>query len=359
MPLEAADPAARGCAAGSSRETYRDGGVGISYSYPCGWERPSVPLTNSIDPREVVALASYPLRGGGNAGGPCVALREELATMPAEGALIWLLEYRPPRGDVWADLPQERFPQRPERFELSRADLQPGLCGAGLGTSLTFRDADRPFQLWLLTGADVADARLAAVREILDGLRFDELPAPPLDPYAGWPLINDNPGDSLRPPPGWAAAAAIFPPGTTLRPRPLFFASNRPLWGLPQKLVPDVDELPGPWPEHAVANAFPDDGVLVWVLEEEPGGASEEFPPIDPGWPSADDFEAAEVLTKPNAEIRWTRAAGSFRGYRFSVWIAAGPAATAADRALALKSANSLAVSGCGRDGGYDDCTGL
>ena len=349
---EAAASADRGCAAGSVRDT----DLGVAFSYPCAWERAPAPLTSSVDPREVVALATYPLRVRGTGGGPCVALRDELATMPAGGALIWLLEYRPPRGDVWADLPRERFPERPRRFELSRADLQAGLCGAGLGTSLTFRDANRPFQLWLLMGEDVRGARLAEIREILDSLRFDELPAPPPDPYAGWPLINDNPGDSLRPPPRWAAAAAMFPPGRTRRPRPLFFASNRPLAGLPHELVPHVDELPGPWPARAVADPFPADGVLLWVLEEEPGGASDEFPPIGRGWPRGDDFRPADAPAKADSELRWLRAGGSFRGYRFSVSIAAAPAATAADRELALKSAASLAVSGCWRDE-VDDCS--
>ncbi|MBA2383174.1 MAG: hypothetical protein H0V68_00705 [Actinobacteria bacterium] len=274
--------------------------------------------------------------------------------MPPDGALIWVLEYRPPRGDVWADLPRSRFPPRPERFQVSRADLQPDLCGADLGTERTFRDADRPFQLWLFAGANVTDARLAAMGEILDGLAFEVLPAPPPDPYAGWPLVNDNPGDSLRPPPGWPAAAAMFPPQTTRRPRPLFFASNRPLFGLPARLVPHVDELPGPWPAHAVANEFPPDGVLLWIVEEERDDDPARFPPIDRDWPSADDFAPGAVLTKANPELRWLRAGGTFRGYRFSVWIGAGTEASAEDRALALKSASSLAVSGCRRDG--DDC---
>lgn len=300
-------------------------------------------------------MATYPLPGGGKGGGPCVAAKRAIEAMPADGALIWLLEYRPSRGDVWADLPRSRFPPRPDSYTLSRADLQPGLCGAGLGLSTTFRDADRPFQLWLLFGEEVSDARLAEVAQILGGLRFDDLPAPPPDPYAGWPLINTNPGDSLRPPPGWAAAAAMFPPDKTPRPRALFFASNRPLHGLPSKLVPHVDQLPGPWPSHAVANDFPRDGVLLWVLAEANGGASDEFPPIDRDWPSADDFRSAEVLTKPNPDLRWMRAGGTFQGYHFSVWIAAGPEATAADRAVAVKSAASLAVSGCWREV-IDDC---
>ena len=330
--------------------------LGVRATIPDGWHIPDEPLTNTIDPREVLALATYPLKGGGKGGGPCFTAQRALEPMPSDGALIWLLEYRPTRGDVWADLPRSRFPQRPNTHALARADLQPGVCGADLGLSTTFRDADRPFQLWLFFGDDVSDARLAEVAQILSGLRFDDLPAPPPDPYTGWPLINTNPGDSLRPPPGWAAAAAGFPPEKTPRPRALFFASNRPLFGLPQKLVPRVDQLPGPMPSAAVANQFPQDGVLLWIVEEsDRWQIGWNFKPIDPGWPRPDDFRLAEVLTKPAPEVRWLHAGGEWRGYRFSIWIGSGPEANEEDRQLALKSAESLAVSGCWRDV-IDDC---
>jgi hypothetical protein len=202
----------------------------------------------------------------------------------------------------------------------------------------------------------VSDARLAEAAQILTGLRFDDLPAPPPDPYAGWPLINTNPGDSLRPPPGWAAAAAMFPPDKTPRPRPLFFARNRPLFGLPSKLVPHVDALPGPMPSAAVANEFPTDGVLLWVVEESARRQiGTRFVPIERGWPRAVDFRPAEVPTKPNDELSWLHAGGVWRGYRFSLWVVSGREASAEDRQLALKSASSLAVSGCWRDV-LDDC---
>lgn len=276
--------------------------------------------------------------------------------MPANGALVWLLEYRPSRGDVWADLPRSRFPPRPDSFALARPDLQPGVCGASLGLSTTFRDADRPFQLWLLFGDKVSDARLAEATQILDGLAFDDLPAPPPDLYAGWPMINTNPGDSLRPPPGWAATAAMFPVDKTPRPRPLFFASNRPLFGLPPKLVPHIAELPGPMPSAAVSNRFPEDGVLLWVVEESARWQiGKDFKPIDRNWPRPDDFQPAQVLTEPAPEVRWLQAGGEWRGYRFSIWIGSGPEASEEDRQLAFKSAASLAVSGCWRDV-IDDC---
>ncbi len=330
--------------------------LGVSATIPDGWHLADKPLTSIINPREVLAVATHPLAGGGKAGGPCWTAKEALDAMPADAALIWLLEYRPARGDVWADLPRSRFPPRLEPFSLERADLQRGACGAGLGLSTTFRDADRPFQLWLLFGDEVTDARLAEAAQILSGLQFDELPALPPDAYAGWPLINTNPGDSLRPPPGWAATAAMFPVDKTPRPRALFFASNRPLFGLPPKLVPYVDELPGPMPSAAVANQFPQDGVLLWVVEESARWQiGKDFKPIDRGWPRQDDFQPAEVLTKPAPDVRWLHAGGEWRGYRFSIWIGSGPEASEEDRQLALKSAASLAVSGCWRDV-IDDC---
>ncbi|HYX89763.1 MAG TPA: hypothetical protein VE753_10375 [Gaiellaceae bacterium] len=342
------------------RETPEDGfvrfddpAVAISGRYPADWHWARA-LTSLLDPREVLTLATYPLRGGAEAG-EC-APDTARADMPPNGVFIWLLEYRPSRGEVWADLPRDRFPPKPDRFELQRSNFSGDnlWCFSGFGYTTTFRAADRPFQLLVAFGGRPADARLAEVEAILDSLEFGPLPPPPPDPYAGWPSVNDNPGDSLRPPPGWPATAAMFPLGTTPRPRPLFFASNRPLPGLPQKLVPYVHELRGPFPTRALA-ALPSDGVLLWVLEDEKGDASAEFPPIEGRWPTRADFREADAPAGAPRGLRWLRAGGSFRGYRFSLWIAAGSQASEADLELALKSGASLAVSGCWRDEG-DDC---
>jgi hypothetical protein len=189
---------------------------------------------------------------------------------------------------------------------------------------------------------------------ILDRLEFDPLPAPPSDPYAGWPLINDNPGDSLRPPPGWAAAAAMFPPDKTSRPRdallrrqPAALRAAGPARAS-RRQAPSLALV-------AVANDFRSDGVLLWVTEEDKGGESLEFSEIDGDWPSRADFRPAELFTQPNPELRWLRAGGSFRGYRVSVMIGIVPGASPPDVELALKSAASLAISGCWRDV-IDDC---
>ena len=331
---------------------FRDPELGVAGMLPKGWHRARA-LTSLVVPREVLALASYPLRGGSRAGECAPASARE--DMPADGAFVWLLEYRPLRGDVWADLPRERFPPRPDRFELRRADLERGVsCFPSPGRMTTFRAAGRPFQLLVAFGEPAPDERLAQVRDVLDSLRFERLPPPPPDPYAHWPLVNDNPGDSLRPPPGWAATAAMFPPGQASRPRPLFFASNLPLQGLPRELVPSVDALPAPFP-FAALNAFPPSGVLLWVVEEAKGGPSPRFPSIDRGWPSRSSFVETPTTVAP--ELSSLRAGGSFRGYRFSVWVVRGARASEDDVALALKSGSSLAVSGCSRDG-VQDCPG-
>jgi hypothetical protein len=333
---------------------FHDNVVGVSGQHPAGWHRART-LTNMAEPREVLALASYPLRGGDRAG-EC-APKKALADLPADGAFIWLLEYRPARGDVWGDLPRSRFPPKPSRIELARPDLQTGLCQPGPGYGSTFRAADRPFQLLVAFGARVSDGRLAQAEAVLNSLRFDSLPPPPPDPYAGWPLVNDTSGDSLRPPPGWPGAAVDYRPGGTARPRLLFFTSNRPLWGLPKTLVPRMDEPSGDdyVPTAALANEFPPDGVVVFVLEEARGKPSPEYRPVVRGWPARDDFEPGEVATQAAPDLRWLRAGGSFSGFRFSVWIGRAPDASGRDVRLALKSAASLAVSGCWRDR-YDDC---
>jgi hypothetical protein len=228
-------------------------GAGLALSYPRGWHRPAR-LTKIIYPRERLALASYPLPRNDTIG-ECQA-RRSLKRIPPDGVFIYLLEFRPPRGKVWAEIRRRDFPPRPTHFRITRRNLQRNMgCYQGPSYALMFRAAGRPFRLFVAFGNQASDMRIAQAEAVLNSLRFRPLPPPPPDPYAGWQLLTTESGDSLRPPPGWPASAT-FMPRSLPRPRPLFFASNLPLPGLPARLVKSVKELPTPFPSQALA-AFP------------------------------------------------------------------------------------------------------
>jgi hypothetical protein len=83
---------------------------------PAGWHA-ARPLTALTSPREVVTLASFPLRRGGSCG-PDRALRH----LPSGGALIFVLEYRWDRGAVWTgSIRRPNFPPRPAQWPRSTA----------------------------------------------------------------------------------------------------------------------------------------------------------------------------------------------------------------------------------------------
>ena len=319
---------------------HRDEEVGLVAPVPHGWHA-ARSLTGFVSPREVLALASYPLRGGAEAGecAPDTARRD----MPADGTFVWLLEYE-------GELPPDRFPPRPERFRLDRARFAPGTsCFDGPGWTTTFRAPRRQFQLLVAFGRGPSDEQLREVESILDGLEVAETGAPFPDPFEGWPLLGGSTPDSMRAPPGWAAAAAEFRPHEDPPPRALFFASNRPLPLLPSRHV-ERARMPGDFPDLVLAHGFPDDAVLVWALEESEGRPlAGEYPPIDRDWPSREDFRRVEIATKPAPQVRWLVASGEWMGHRFSVWIARGPDASREDIELALTAAGTLAVSGCDR----------
>lgn len=325
---------------------FGDRSARLSLSYPRGWQLRKG-LTDLIYPRERLVLASYPLPRH-DTEGECEP-KKSLARIPADGTFLSLLEYRPQRGSVWADLRRRDFPPLPRHIRINRRSFRQGIgCYGGPALSLTFRIAERPFQLFIAVGAKASDARLTELARTLDSLRAAPLPPPPPDPYAGWPLLTDESGDSFRPPPGWAASAT-FKPRDLPRPRTLFFASNLPLQGLPHVLVKSVPELPAPFPSTAF-DSFPPSGVLLWIVEEQSGDVDGDFPTIGRQWPHG-TFAAANV--GPAAQwpgLTWLRARGSFRGYRFSAWLALGQQASAADRTLALKSVDALALSACLRE---------
>jgi hypothetical protein len=339
-------PTARGFSYGGPRTEV---GAGVSVRYPGGWHLIGPRITALSFPAERLLLTSYPTSRGGN----CSPERAE-RDLPGDGALVYLFEYRPQVGAVWEHLRRRDFPPQPAHFALRRRDLGSFECWRVPSYLIRFRAAERPFQMHVALGTNATAVRRAQLLRILDSLRFSPLPPPPRDPYAGWRSLIDETGDSIRTPPRWPAAVATSPRRYS-RPRALFFASNLALPGLapaPPRSARKARRLPSPFPTPAL-DAFPDNGILLWVREDPKGPASDTFPPLPRRrWPQADDFQ--RVQTGPARrwpQLRWERAAGEEQRHRFSVWVISAPGAIESDRALARKAAAALALS----TGGFRD----
>jgi hypothetical protein len=140
---------------------------GLAVELPPGWHRASEPLTpNLTDPREVLAVATFPLRyretGCAHIAGSAL---ENLA--PA-GAFVTLLE----RG-----YGEDRFPPRPAKFG-------PGLGGPSEASACVpgarftdhwfeFSDGGRLFHVDVAFGPDTPEEVRRQAWAILDGLRVD------------------------------------------------------------------------------------------------------------------------------------------------------------------------------------------
>jgi hypothetical protein len=317
---------------------YGDPTLAVSAVVPDGWHRART-LTALAFPREVLTIASFPLRRGGNCG-PDRALRD----LGPHDALIFVIEYRPANGPVWwRGVRRSRFPLRPARLRLPTHAAQPAECFARPAYTVRFRDADRPLQIEVILGTRVTPAERRRVERVLDGLRFGSLPAPPPDPFAGWRTLVDESGDALRVPPHWSRHVTAVPRRLP-RPRTLFLTSNKRLAGAGSALPAATPGLTQP-----SAGA-----VALWIVEERPGAPSRAYPRRvrRQVWPRPQDFadapESSAARLWPG--LRWRRAGMSWRGLRFSAWIAAGPRAGAADVGLAEQSAASTGLSAALRD---------
>jgi hypothetical protein len=265
--------------------------------------------------------------------------------MPADGALIFVLEYRPARGPVWTDgIRRSAFPPRPAHLRLPRRQPADYEC-FGRGYLLKFRDADRPLQVMVALGSKATAARRRGIEHVLDGLRFSPLPPPPPDPYEGWPTLINESGDSLRAPPRWTSLVTGVPPRLP-RPRTLFLAAIEPLAGLPAGRRVTVGALPAPGVTPGLTQLSPH-AVVLWLTEAARGGPSPAFPALAARrpWPAPADFRG---LRRGPAErwpaLAWRRAGMSWRGLRFAAWIAAAPSASTSSIAEAEQSAASVAL---------------
>lgn len=170
----------------------------LSVVVPAGWHLRRPPITALSVPTERLLLASGPAPRGGNCGPDTAESR-----LPAGGALLYLLEYRPRIGSIWSGLKRSAFPPRPTHARLAARDLGRYECWRVPSHLLRFRAADRAFQLHVAFGPHASAARRAEVLRVVDSLRIAPLPAPRVPPVTAAQLEQ-----ALRTNPNQEASAA-------------------------------------------------------------------------------------------------------------------------------------------------------
>lgn len=120
---------------------YADVDDGISITIPEGWIFHQ-DASGPIEPEMLFAVGSW----GFPTGGDCAptSAQEEL---PADGALLWLMEYRSSRDP-------EDFPPRPERFELDEEAFAAYECSLVPSYLVLWTEAGRFFQVHVAFGPE-------------------------------------------------------------------------------------------------------------------------------------------------------------------------------------------------------------
>ena len=136
----------------------------LTVRYPKTWFATKRALTPVTNPRQVLAVASYPLpRGNGGADG--CAPKAALDRLPPNGAFVfgWEFSVPSPSGLRPAD-----FPRRPAHFLLAK--LTESDC-LGRSYMLRFRDAGRFFQIHVALGSHASSSTRTTVLRIVDSFR--------------------------------------------------------------------------------------------------------------------------------------------------------------------------------------------
>ena len=148
-----------------STPSYSVGG-GITVRYPRGWHLIAPPITSLAYPYDRLLLTSYPAVPGGD----CGPTRAENA-LPADGALIFLLEYSRTPGSVVGPPTGVSFPPQSAGINLYRSDLANYECSTVPSYLIRFRTAGRLFQAQVALGTHATHARRAEALRILTSLR--------------------------------------------------------------------------------------------------------------------------------------------------------------------------------------------
>jgi hypothetical protein len=156
----------------------------FSVTYPAHWFVSDVPINDWMcQPFEILALATYPLRPGGEAVMDAQLPSNAVEDLGPNDILIWVLDSGSACGGERTSGDGSGFPERPDRFgpvnvcdDFDRLcpsdgkDQVPGIRGWWIG----FEDSGRAFYVFVGMGEEAyADpARAQLVWDVLDSLRF-------------------------------------------------------------------------------------------------------------------------------------------------------------------------------------------
>jgi streptogramin lyase len=140
--------------------------LGITMSYPPGWQIHQRPLTRVISPRQLLALTSFAIRQ--QRPDPNCTPKTAVSQLPPHGVLLILLEQTPPQTRSGG---HGFFGQRPEHFRLEDLAARQYEC-FGLARELAFQTAGRDLYLLAYLGPTVARRTEQLADRALDSLRL-------------------------------------------------------------------------------------------------------------------------------------------------------------------------------------------
>lgn len=128
---------------------------------PPGWHRIQRPITSVISPRQLLAAATYPIVFAHRP--ESCQPRAAVNQMPADGVLLQIIEYVPPRSGR-----PLRLPRRPRRFSYEDAVYAPFEC-AGRSFQFAYEQGGHALQaqVWMKLATVDPHYRAEALR-ILD-----------------------------------------------------------------------------------------------------------------------------------------------------------------------------------------------
>lgn len=145
-------------------------GHGITLSEPSGWHFVLPPITSTAYPLDRLLLTTYRARPGGQ----CSPTRAE-AALPADGALIYLLEYGPTTGTALTRPSGADFSSAPSNLVLPQGIKAAYECWLVPSYLLRFRVAGRLFQAQVAFGNKAGPQRRAQALRILNSLQINRL----------------------------------------------------------------------------------------------------------------------------------------------------------------------------------------